>query len=252
MTATAAWPVFEAALVGRDLVAERTMAFRFAKPADWTYRAGQFVDITLLDPPETDAEGNTRGFSISSAPQRGRDHDHDPPARHGLQAGPPDDAARHRRQDRRAVRGSSPAPRRRGRPSCSPAASASRPSGASSSRRSETAVCRTRWSSSTPIVDRRTRPSSTSSASWPSRTRTSPSFRRCRGWTRRSPGRASEATSMPRCSARHLDGVTDAIYYLTGPARHGPRAPNDARRRRRRRGRHPDRRIHRLLKGIRT
>jgi ferredoxin-NADP reductase len=44
------------------------MAFRFAKPADWTYRPGQFVDITLLDPPETDSEGNTRGFSISSAP----------------------------------------------------------------------------------------------------------------------------------------------------------------------------------------
>ena len=71
MTATAAWPTFEAALVGRELVAERTMAFRFAKPADWTYRAGQFVDITLLDPPETDAEGNTRGFSISSAPSEG-------------------------------------------------------------------------------------------------------------------------------------------------------------------------------------
>lgn len=68
MTATIAWPTFEAALIGRQLVAERTMAFRFAKPADWTYRAGQFVDITLLDPPETDAEGNTRGFSISSAP----------------------------------------------------------------------------------------------------------------------------------------------------------------------------------------
>lgn len=71
MTATAAWPTFQAALVGRELVAERTMAFRFAKPADWTYRAGQFVDITLLDPPETDAEGNTRGFSISSAPSEG-------------------------------------------------------------------------------------------------------------------------------------------------------------------------------------
>jgi ferredoxin-NADP reductase len=68
MTAVAAWPTFEAALIGRELVADRTMAFRFAKPADWTYRAGQFVDITLLDPPETDAEGNTRGFSISSAP----------------------------------------------------------------------------------------------------------------------------------------------------------------------------------------
>ena len=68
MTATASWPTFEAALIGREPVAERTMSFRFRKPADWTYRAGQFVDITLLDPPETDAEGDTRGFSISSAP----------------------------------------------------------------------------------------------------------------------------------------------------------------------------------------
>jgi len=68
VTAVAAWPTFRSALISREPVAERTMAFRFAKPADWTYRAGQFVDITLLDPPETDAEGNTRGFSISSAP----------------------------------------------------------------------------------------------------------------------------------------------------------------------------------------
>ncbi len=63
-----AWPIFEAALLGRELVADRTMTFWFAKPAHWTYRAGQFVDITLLDAPETDAKGNTRGFSISSAP----------------------------------------------------------------------------------------------------------------------------------------------------------------------------------------
>ena len=68
MSATAAWPTFEAALVSRERVADRTMAFRFAKPNDWDYRASQFIDITLLDPPETDAEGNTRGFSISSAP----------------------------------------------------------------------------------------------------------------------------------------------------------------------------------------
>jgi ferredoxin-NADP reductase len=64
----ASWPIFMAPLVGRELVAEGTMAFRFAKPPDWTFQAGQFIDITLIDPPETDAEGNTRGFSISSAP----------------------------------------------------------------------------------------------------------------------------------------------------------------------------------------
>lgn len=33
-----------------------------------TFKAGQFMDLTLLDPAETDAEGNTRGFSINSAP----------------------------------------------------------------------------------------------------------------------------------------------------------------------------------------
>jgi ferredoxin-NADP reductase len=65
---SAGWPVFEAALIGREFVAERTMSFRWAKPAGWDYRAGQFIDITLHDPPETDAEGDTRGFSVSSAP----------------------------------------------------------------------------------------------------------------------------------------------------------------------------------------
>jgi ferredoxin-NADP reductase len=71
MTAIAAWPTFETVLVRREMVAERTMSFWFDRPADWTYRAGQFIDITLLDPPETDAEGNTRGFSVSSAPSEG-------------------------------------------------------------------------------------------------------------------------------------------------------------------------------------
>jgi ferredoxin-NADP reductase len=68
---SAGWPVFEAALIGRELVAERTMSFRWAKPEGWDYRAGQFIDITLHNPPETDAEGNTRGFSVSAAPCEG-------------------------------------------------------------------------------------------------------------------------------------------------------------------------------------
>jgi ferredoxin-NADP reductase len=67
-TAQAKWPVFRAKLVDRKEIAEATMAFRFERPRDWTFKAGQFVDITLLNPPETDAEGNVRGFSIASAP----------------------------------------------------------------------------------------------------------------------------------------------------------------------------------------
>jgi ferredoxin-NADP reductase len=69
--AAPAWPVFEAPLRSRELVAENTMSFRWEKPSGWTYRAGQFIDITLHDPPETDAEGDTRGFSVSSAPCEG-------------------------------------------------------------------------------------------------------------------------------------------------------------------------------------
>lgn len=64
----AAWPVFTSKLLRRQKVAEGTLAFHFEKPPGWTFRAGQFIDMDLIDPPETDAEGNTRGFSIASAP----------------------------------------------------------------------------------------------------------------------------------------------------------------------------------------
>jgi ferredoxin-NADP reductase len=52
-------------LIKREEIAEGTIAFHFAKPLDFKFRAGQAVDITLLNPPETDAEGNTRAFSIA-------------------------------------------------------------------------------------------------------------------------------------------------------------------------------------------
>jgi ferredoxin-NADP reductase len=50
----------------REDVAEGTMAFHFQKPSGFQFKAGQFADVTLTDPPETDAEGNTRTFSIAS------------------------------------------------------------------------------------------------------------------------------------------------------------------------------------------
>src|SRR5579863_7947191 len=67
-TTPAAWPVFMAPLKCRQEVAAGTVAFHFEKPSDWTFTAGQFIDMTLVHPAETDAEGNTRGFSIASAP----------------------------------------------------------------------------------------------------------------------------------------------------------------------------------------
>src|ERR1017187_8358874 len=56
-------------LVSRQEVAESATAFRFEKPSNWTFKAGQALDMTLLKPSETDAEGNTRTFSIASGPQ---------------------------------------------------------------------------------------------------------------------------------------------------------------------------------------
>jgi len=49
-------------------VAEGTMGFFFDKPAGFEFAGGQSIDLTLLKPPETDAEGNTRTFSLASAP----------------------------------------------------------------------------------------------------------------------------------------------------------------------------------------
>lgn len=55
-------------LIKREEIANGTMAFYFEKPEGFEYRAGQFADYTLIDPPETDEEGNTRGFSFITAP----------------------------------------------------------------------------------------------------------------------------------------------------------------------------------------
>src|SRR5262245_27922346 len=59
-------------LVDRREVAESTLAFRFEKPVGFTFKAGQYLILTLIDPPETDAEGNVRTFSIASAPEEER------------------------------------------------------------------------------------------------------------------------------------------------------------------------------------
>jgi len=40
----------------------------FEEPSGFNFKGGQFADVTLPNPPETDAEGNTRTFSIVSPP----------------------------------------------------------------------------------------------------------------------------------------------------------------------------------------
>lgn len=55
-------------LTDRIEVAQGTLEFRFEKPAGFSFKAGQFVELALIDPPETDAEGNARALSIACSP----------------------------------------------------------------------------------------------------------------------------------------------------------------------------------------
>src|SRR5450631_2984472 len=68
MSTAAASPSFICKLKDRKEVAEGTMSFRFERPSGWTFKAGQYLDMTLLDSSETDSEGNVRSLSIASAP----------------------------------------------------------------------------------------------------------------------------------------------------------------------------------------
>ena len=69
MSTTANSPGSLARLIERFDVAENTMAFRFERPDGFAFQPGQAMDITLPDPPETDAEGNRRTFSITNGPE---------------------------------------------------------------------------------------------------------------------------------------------------------------------------------------
>lgn len=59
---------FQAHLIKKENIAEGTMAFYFVKPDNFAFKAGQSIDLTLVNPPLTDDEGNKRAFSIASSP----------------------------------------------------------------------------------------------------------------------------------------------------------------------------------------
>ena len=61
-------PIYKAILQRKEEIADGTMAFHLEKPGGFVFKAGQFGDFTLTNPVETDSEGNTRGFSLASAP----------------------------------------------------------------------------------------------------------------------------------------------------------------------------------------
>ncbi|HQR52561.1 MAG TPA: FAD-dependent oxidoreductase, partial [Burkholderiales bacterium] len=59
---------FEVKLQGREEVAEGTMAFHFEKPAAFSFKAGQAIDVILPKPPGGDVQGARHTFSIVTAP----------------------------------------------------------------------------------------------------------------------------------------------------------------------------------------
>ncbi|MFC3325053.1 ferredoxin--NADP reductase [Mesorhizobium cantuariense] len=60
---------FEVSLKGKRQIAEGTWAFAFERPDGFHFKAGQHVRMTLINPPETDREGDSRFFSLASTPQ---------------------------------------------------------------------------------------------------------------------------------------------------------------------------------------
>lgn len=61
-------PTYQISVKNQIEVAERTIAVHFKKPASFEFKAGQYVDVTLLNPPQMDSQGSIRTFSIASAP----------------------------------------------------------------------------------------------------------------------------------------------------------------------------------------
>ncbi len=60
---------YEVALKEKKRLAEGTIAFVFEKPNGFHFKAGQHIRMTLMNPPETDSEGNSRFFSLANSPQ---------------------------------------------------------------------------------------------------------------------------------------------------------------------------------------
>lgn len=58
-------------LLGREDVAQGTAAFHFERPAGFTFKAGQAVDL-VLDAPTSGGEAPRHAFSIASAPSEDR------------------------------------------------------------------------------------------------------------------------------------------------------------------------------------
>lgn len=60
--------VYKVKLLKKETVATETMAFHFEKPSNFNFKAGQYADYILINPNQTDKEGNVRSFTLASSP----------------------------------------------------------------------------------------------------------------------------------------------------------------------------------------
>jgi ferredoxin-NADP reductase len=60
--------IHQVTLKKRQEVAKGTMAFYFDRPAAFTFKAGQFIDLSLPNLSDSDPQGHTRAFTLASAP----------------------------------------------------------------------------------------------------------------------------------------------------------------------------------------
>jgi ferredoxin-NADP reductase len=61
--------MFNSRLLKREEVAEGTIALTFARPEGFVFRAGQTIDLYIPNMSPTDSLGNSRTFSLASAPE---------------------------------------------------------------------------------------------------------------------------------------------------------------------------------------
>jgi ferredoxin-NADP reductase len=59
-------------LLAREAIAERTMAFHFARPAGFAFKAGQTIDLLIDAAAGSGAETGRHTFSVASAPSEDR------------------------------------------------------------------------------------------------------------------------------------------------------------------------------------
>lgn len=60
---------FKSRLKDRKMIAEFTAGFWFEKPADFSFKPGQYIQLTLKELVSPDPKGNNRVFSIASSPR---------------------------------------------------------------------------------------------------------------------------------------------------------------------------------------